>query len=151
MAYKKEQIEEIFNRIMSEIIHGRALRNILKDEGMPAPETFYVWLDQDESKSKRYARACEYRADAIFDEIIDIADETNNDTIILDLGDGIVSEKPNHEWIARSRLRVDSRKWIASKLAPKKYGDKIDVDHTTLGESINIISLGSGKKPDGTT
>lgn len=145
MAYKKEQIEEIFNRIMSEIIHGRALRNILKDEGMPAPETFYVWLDQDESKSKRYARACEYRADAIFDEIIDIADETDNDTI-YDIETG--AEKPNHEWIARSRLRVDSRKWIASKLAPKKYGDKIDVDHTTLGESINIISLGSGKKPD---
>lgn len=146
MAYKKEQIEEIFNRIMSEIIHGRALRNILKDEGMPAPETFYVWLDQDESKSKRYARACEYRADAIFDEIIDIADDSSNDTEYTEQG-----EKPNHEWISRSRLRVDSRKWIASKLAPKKYGDKIDVDHTTLGESINIISLGSGKKPDGIT
>lgn len=147
MAYKQQQIEEIFDRIMEEIINGRSLRTILKDEGMPAPKVFYKWISEDDVKGKQYARACEHRADSIFDEIIEIADQSEYDTSTDEFG----NEKQNHEWINRSRLRVDSRKWIASKLAPKKYGDKLDVDHTTLGESINIISLGSGKKPDGTT
>ena len=147
MAYSKEEIEEVFSLVMTRIIEGESLRAILRDKDTPSPETFYKWISEDDTKAKRYARACEYRADAIFDEIIEIADETSNDTIIDDDG----NERPNHEWISRSRLRVDSRKWIASKLAPKKYGDKLDIDHTTLGESINIISLGSGKKPDEAT
>lgn len=146
MAYSEAQIDEIFNRIISHIINGRSLRTILKDDGMPAPETFYRWLSDDEKKSKHYARACEYRADAIFDEIIEIADDSSQDTDHTEFG-----EKMNSEWVNRSRLRVDARKWIVSKLFPKKYGDKLDIDHSTLGESINVISLGSGKKPDGTT
>ncbi|MFZ2432491.1 MAG: hypothetical protein WAW57_15235 [Lutibacter sp.] len=131
MAYTEESIRASFEAILIKIENGKALRNILKEDNMPSTQTFYNWIDGDSYKSKRYARACEVRADAIFDEIIDIADETNKDTIIKD---GF--EIQNSEWISRSRLRVDARKWIVSKLNPKKYGDKTDI--TTNGKDIEM-------------
>jgi hypothetical protein len=62
-------------------------------------------------------RAREAQADAIFDECLDIADDGSNDFMGED-------EKYNGDAVARSKLRVDTRKWMAGKLAPKKYGDK---------------------------
>lgn len=126
MAYSKEQINQMFSHILIEIEKGRALRRILnEDSNMPSTQTFYIWL-QDIEKSKQYARATEIRADAIFDEIIEIADDSSRDEIELE--DRIIVE--NREFINRSRLRVDARKWIASKLNPKKYGDKSFQDIT---------------------
>lgn len=119
MAYSKENKNNILNTIFDEIIKGKAVRNVLKDEGMPDVTTFYRWLEEDEEKAKQYTRACESRADAIFDEIIDIADDKSNDQIITE--NGVFQ---NNEYIARSRVRIDARKWIASKLNPKKYGEK---------------------------
>lgn len=124
MAYSTEDINAIFDKILIEIENGRALRKILKEyDNMPSTQTFYKWIDEDETKSKQYARACEVRADAIFDEIIDIADENYGDKKVLENG----SEVMDSEFVARSRIKIDARKWIASKLNPKKYGDKVDV------------------------
>ena len=120
MAYTDKQKENIFNYIFKEITEGRALRNILKDKDMPDVTTFYVWLRADEEKSKQYAHVCEDRADAIFEEILDIADDSSGDVTFNKDGDAVI----NSEFVQRSRLRVDARKWIASKLAPKKYGDQ---------------------------
>jgi hypothetical protein len=86
--------------------------------------TFYDLL-KDEEKVKQYARACEIRADKIADEILDISDATEND-VITDLeGKEII----NHNIINRDRLRVDARKWLLSKMNPKKYGDKLQLDN----------------------
>jgi hypothetical protein len=139
MAYHEEQIETIFSLIIQRIEDGEALRTILKDRDMPSTQTFYRWLESNESKSKQYAHACEARGDAIFDEIIQIADDSQNDFIEKDIGDGIVVSQFNSEHVQRSRLRIDARKWVASKLNPKKYGDKID--HTTNGENINLTPI----------
>jgi hypothetical protein len=119
MAYSKENKNEILTAIFTEINKGRAVRNVLKDEGMPDVTTFYRWIEDDEEKSKQYVRACENRADAIFDEIIDIADDSSGDRKVTEHGESLDSE-----FVARSRVRIDARKWIASKLNPKKYGDK---------------------------
>jgi hypothetical protein len=144
MAYSDKERDIIFDSIVSEIEEkGSALRNILSKPDMPSSRTFYKWLDEDIDKVKQYARATEIRAEKLFDEIIDIADEKSNDTYTDETG----KEYTNHEVINRSRLKIDARKWVLSKLNPKKYGDKID--HTTDGEKItNIISLGSGNKPE---
>ena len=130
MAYSKEDIDKIFNYVCSEIKKERSLRNVLKDDGMPSTSTFYEWLDNDDVKSKQYARATSVRADIIFDDILSIADENTNDTYINDNGIEVV----NNDVIQRSRLRIDSRKWVLSKLNPKKYGDKTDI--TSGGEKI---------------
>lgn len=136
MAYNKEEIETIFKKILNHIsVDGMAIRNVLKLDGTPSNETFFKWLEEDEEKSKRYARACEERADLMFEDILHIADDTSRDTKTVDLGDGVEIETLNSEAIQRSRLRVDARKWALSKMNPKKYGDKIDL--TTGGDKIN--------------
>jgi hypothetical protein len=146
MAYSQKEIDNIFNYVCIEIEKGRALRNILKDENMPSTSTFYQWLDSNTDKAKQYARATEIRADIIFDDILSIADENTNDTFVNDNGIEIV----NNDVIQRSRLRIDARKWVLSKLNPKKFGDKIQQEHS--GEvTTNVISLGSGIKPNETT
>ena len=135
MAYSKSEKDKIFKKIFDSLSKGEALRNILKEECFPSTVTFYKWIDDDDDKAKQYARACEDRADAIFEDILDIADNGEDDVIEMDLGDGLVVEKTNNEVIQRSKLRVDARKWMLSKMNPKKYGDKID--HTTDGDKIN--------------
>ena len=130
MAYTDKDKDNIFEYVCQEIEKGKALRNVLKDENMPSTSTFYQWLDNDEVKAKQYARATEVRADIIFDDILAIADENTNDTSINENGIEVV----NNDVIQRSRLRIDARKWVLSKLNPKKFGDKTDI--TSGGEKI---------------
>lgn len=143
MAY---DIENIFKQILLSIEEGDSLRSTLKREGMPTSTTFYQWIDNDKEKALHYARACELRADTIFEEIIEIADESGMDFNSTDIGDGIQIERFNSEHVQRSRLRVDARKWMLGKMNPKKYGDKIQTEHS--GEiTTTVISLGNGIKP----
>jgi len=131
MAYSKEQIKEVFNNICLKIgVDGMALRNVLKLDGMPSGETFYKWLNEDENKTKQYARACNDRSDNIFEDVLNIADSAADDVIIDKDGNEVV----NHNVIQRDRLRVDTRKWYLSKLNPKKYSDKIQVDTSEFKE-----------------
>jgi hypothetical protein len=85
---------------------------------------FYRWLDENGDFRDQYARAREEQADKLFREIIEIADDKSGDCITTSDGKPIV----DHENIQRSRLRVDARKWAAAKLAPKKYGDRVEND-----------------------
>lgn len=135
MAYSDKEKQKIFDNICEIIVSGKSLRSaLLANNNLPA-STFFVWMREDKQKSKQYARATEERAEMMFEEMFDIADESSGDYIEQDLGDGVVSTKLNGENIQRSRLRVDTRKWALSKLMPKKYGDKIDV--TSGNEKIN--------------
>lgn len=132
-------IKNTFKQILLSIEEGNSLRATLRREGMPTSTTFYEWIDNDKEKALHYARACEKRADAIFEEILDIADDSSNDFTLADIGDGMQIEKFNSEHVQRSKLRVDARKWAISKMNPKKYGDKLDM--TTGGDKINPVDL----------
>lgn len=134
MAYTQEQKETIFNTIFETIENGKSLRYALSQIPLSS-KTFYEWIEEDEEKVKQYARATEERAEAILDEMIDIVDDSSNDVDEFEIIEGIVSTRTNNEVVQRSRLRYDARKWLVSKLNPKKYGDKLDV--TTDGEKIN--------------
>lgn len=143
MAYKQNEIDEIFNYVCKEIETGKALRNVLKKEQMPSTSTFFQWLELYPDKAKQYARATEVRAEIIFDDILSIADENTNDTYVDENG----FEKVNQDVIQRSRLRIDARKWVLSKLNPKKFGDKVQTEHS--GEvTTTVINLGNGIKPN---
>lgn len=89
---------------------------------MPNKATVFRWLAIHNAFSDQYARARETQADSLADEILDIADDSSRDT--YEDKDG--HTKTDQEVIARSRLRVDARKWLAGKLRPKKYGEKIE-------------------------
>ena len=137
MAYSEEKKEEIFEKIFLSIENGNSLRKALIDIDLPA-KTFYEWLELDEEKSKQYARACEARAEALLDEMIDIVDDKSKDVKEQEIN-GEIIQTVNNEAIQRSRLRYDARKWLISKLNPKKYGDKIDV--TSDNEKINTLPI----------
>lgn len=102
---------EVFDLICARIADGESLNSIVKQDDMPAYGTVMVWLDKDlDGAQEKYARARAIQADKLAEATIDIAD-----------GEGDVQ---------RDRLRVDARKWFASKVAPKKYGDKVQTEVT---------------------
>jgi hypothetical protein len=126
MAYTEQQIEKAFNDICTKICGGSSLRATLCFDNTPSSQTFYKWIDEDKEKAKQYARACEERTDYIFEDLITISDSAGGDLITLPDGREVV----DNAVITRDRLRVDTRKWMLSKLNPKKYGDKLDVTQT---------------------
>lgn len=143
--------EEVFETILARISAGEGVVTICKDDDMPSTASFYRWIGDDEKLRDRYVRAREEQADLLADEIISIADDGSRD---YGLGEGGIAVV-NHDHIARSRLRVDARKWKASKLAPKKYGDK--VEHALTGEGggpiktitrIELVAVAAKPKPD---
>lgn len=109
------------DEICSQIADGMSLRKICLPKEMPTVGTVCLWLSKDREFSEQYARAREAQAETMADEILDIADEIPPMNPVTGAYD---SGAVNHK-----RLRIDSRKWIASKLLPKKYGDKVDVNH----------------------
>jgi len=129
MAYSEEQKTELINIICEKISDGMALRNVLKNKDLPDAVTFYSWIDEDKDKLKQYVRATELRSEAIFEDILDIADKQDKDVYINNEGIEVV----DNNVIQRSRLMVDARKWHLSKLNPKKYGDKLEVEQTNKG------------------
>lgn len=122
--------EENRTKIISLIAEGFSLRQIANMPGMPSRSSVRAWLAEDESFSTQYARAWQESADNDIEEMYEIVDNTSNDfEIEIDPDTGNVKGlKVDKEAIMRSRLRWDHRRWIASKKAPKKYGDKIDID-----------------------
>ncbi len=121
---------EIGETIFEQMVEGRSLRAICRDEEMPDFSTVKRWLRKDDAFRAQYARAREDQADTYLDEIIEIADDDGQDRIERQRehkGTGTWVE--NSEYINRSRTRIDARKWFMSKMAPKKYGDKVEVEH----------------------
>jgi hypothetical protein len=104
------------------VANGESVNKICQRPGMPSADTVYRWLQTRKDFSDNYARARERRADLLADECIEIADDNTRDMVLID---GEV--RVDHEHVQRSRHRVDARKWYAGKLAPKKYGDNLQV------------------------
>lgn len=130
---------------------SQGLKSICDDKKMPDVSTVHRWLAKDEHKEFQdmYTRAREAQADLLADQIIEIADDSSGDTIITEKGHLIMDS----EFVARSRLKVDARKWKASKLAPRKYGDKIQQEVSGPDGApiaMNIINFGDvdPRKPE---
>ena len=120
--------DKLAAKICERLAEGESLRAICADKAMPSISTVMGWLfDGNHDKfSEQYARAREAQAEIRADEIVDIADDASGD-FTADKDGKLVA---NSEHIQRSRLRVDARKWIAAKLLPKRYGDKLDLGGT---------------------
>jgi hypothetical protein len=117
---------EIASAICALIIDNKRLREIAQMDGMPAVSTIMLWLGVHKAFSEQYAIAKAEQAELLADEMVSIADETN---VIVKEKDGFTEVVLDSTAVARNRLRIDTRKWIASKLLPKKYGDKMDMNH----------------------
>ena len=124
------------DEICERLANGMSLASICRMDHMPASNTVYKWIRQYETFRTMYTLARMDQADTIADEMLDIADNSTNDWM-----ENNDSENPgyklNGENIQRARLRIDTRKWYASKLKPKSYGDKLD--HNIGGQEDNPI------------
>jgi len=123
---------ELANKVCEAIATSqKSLRTICESEDMPSVGTILKWLREDTNGFlAQYARAKEEQADLLVEDMLDIADDGTNDYMTIVKGD-IKYNVEDKEVTNRSKLRVETRKWIASKLKPKKYGDKLDVTNTT--------------------
>ena len=101
----------IIGRICEMLAAGQSMAQICRSKAMPAQSTVYRWIAESAEFSERYARAREIQADMLADEIIEIADAC----------------EPEAAAVAKAKARIDARKWLAARLAPKKYGDRVDV------------------------
>lgn len=100
-----EYNQEMADLICDRLANGESLRKICRDAGIPSQPTIFRWIGANEEFRKQYARARETQADAIADEILNIADEAVDP--------------------AKARVQIDARKWLAGKMRPKIYGDKV--------------------------
>lgn len=126
MAYSDKEKQSLVDKICEEVSKGKEVKKVLEaSDEYPSRETFYNWIRNSSKFSDFYARACILRAEIEYEKLLKIADDGTND-LYIDEETG--KEKVNHENIQRSRLRVDTRKWWLSKMVPKIYGDKIEIE-----------------------
>lgn len=130
-----EYTQDLADKLCHELALGKSMRTVCKPDEMPDMSTVFRWLRSNEEFCKQYVRAKEESADAMSEDALDIADNSEHDFIKVGKG----KPKYNREAVERSKLRVDTRKWLMSKMKPKKYGDKVDV--TSDGKAIKGNSI----------
>lgn len=132
--------KETGDKICALMKTGKTLRAICRDEDdLPDPAVIRGWAARDESGFySQYAHARDIGLDTMSEELLEISDDERGD--LSDDG------KWSHANVQRARLRVDTRKWYLSKLAPKRYGEKLDVQHggKVDGEiTVKIVQFGN--------
>ena len=125
MAYSPEEIETIWGQIIDLLSDGMSYRQIRRELGAPEYHTIQKWMIEDPEKLQQYARAKEESADSDADDISFIADEVLKGTY-----------DPQ-----AARVAIDAKKWIAGKKKPKKYGDKLDLNHSGKVEVEDLSKL----------
>lgn len=125
--------EELAAEICELIIEGNSLRTIASLPDMPAVSTLWRWVSDNKQFQDHYARAKELQAEGLVDEMVQIADSA-----------------VDSDSAACARVRVDTRKWAASKLRPKKYGELVKHEHGGPdGGPIPVSIAVSYEKPQG--
>lgn len=144
-TYTPEEREKAIKAVLEGLSNGTPLTVICRGEGMPADNTVRMWAEADKDLADAIARARETGFDQIALDALAIADETHRDTIETDRG-----EMPNHEWIARSKLRVETRLKLLAKWDPKRYGELIKHGNAD-GSNIDMaaaIAAGNARVAD---
>jgi hypothetical protein len=124
--------------ICERLANGMSLRAICRNKAMPNKSTVFKWLGQNSEFSDQYARAREAQADLLVDEMIELADTPKIGKKTKKTSDGKV-EETTFDMTEHRRLQIETRKWVAAKMRPKKYGDKLDVEQKTTVEAGDSV------------
>lgn len=127
MARPSEYTEDMAIRICEQIALGRSLNSICAGDDFPSVGGVYKWLSRYPAFVEMYTRAREDQADTLADQIVEIADE--RETVVKEMDGGTTAVVFDSTAVARNRLRVDARKWVAAKLKPRKYGERQTIEH----------------------
>ena len=132
MGRRSNYDRTLTDAILEKMAAGMTLREICKENGMPAPSTFRYWVVNDvDGIAARYARARDAQALHWADELLAIADDASNDWMTRQGKNGKLEKTLDREHVTRSALRADTRKWLLAKLHPQLFGER--VAHQTLG------------------
>jgi hypothetical protein len=118
----------VWEEVVSRMATGKSLSSVLREPGMPPWATFNRMLRSNEQLRVAYDKAVQDRADKLADEIIELSDAV--------MPEGLRGPEAS-AWVQQKRLQVDARKWVASKLKPRTYGDRIDV--SVVDQRISVI------------
>ncbi|WP_423169688.1 terminase small subunit protein [Stenotrophomonas maltophilia] len=129
MARPSKFTPNLADAICELLVDGKSLRTICSTAKMPSRSTVIRWLAENEIFRNQYARARELQADTLAEEILDIADKAVLGERLKKDGKGQVLERQTGDMVERSKLMIDARKWYAGKLQPKKYGERVALDH----------------------
>lgn len=125
---------ELADKVCARLAEGESMRSIGRDESMPCTTSLFKWLREIPEFAQQYAKAKEESADAMAEDSLDIADNQVEQPLIVDglplQIDGKVVMVKDAVSVNHAKLRIDTRKWYASKLKPKKYGDKVQTEHS---------------------
>jgi len=127
---KSEYTPELADAIVEWIAEGKTLRDFCRQDGMPSFKTVYNWLDAHEDFATRFARSRDDGADVIAQECLAIADTPLEGAETKVDADGKVIEIKRSDMLGHRKLQIDTRLKLLAKWNPKKYGDKIGVDHS---------------------
>jgi hypothetical protein len=130
--------DQLVETICLRIAEGESLNKICKDEKMPDKATVFRWLVSDQIFCDKYARARELQAETQFDELIDIVDQPPELSYVKDKDGNDVEVKFDSSYVAWMKLRVDTRKWTAARMAPKKYGEHKQVEQQDDPSVIDV-------------
>lgn len=123
--------EEIAQHLIDGLSRGLSLSSLCREEGMPAVPTVLRWAQEDrEGFSERYTSARALGYQALADQLQDISDDSEGDI-------------DNKMAVQRDRLRVDTRKWLLSKMLPDTYGDNSQVkhEHVQQAQTLDLSAL----------
>jgi hypothetical protein len=137
---------ELARELCDYIAEGGSLRSFCEQPGRPQKRTVLRWLRENEVFRTQYARAREDQADHFFDEIQEIADDARNDFMDRQTRNGTIRVL-DPEAVARSRLRIDARKWMAGKMRPKIYGE-VETSTRVLTADSAFIELVKAVTPN---
>ena len=125
--------QEIFDLVCEELMLGKTLKQICREQRainpkFPTDASIRLWAGKDEPKGifSQYAHARDIGLDAMAEELFSIADDGENDYMTVKMG-GRDVEVEHKEFTSRSKLRIDTRKWYLSKIAPKRYSDRLEI------------------------
>lgn len=133
-VYTKELVKEICDSIASS--SKGVMRLCAENPHWPNKDTIFTWIKNNDEFSDQYARAKRCQVESFIDDMIEIADDSSGDVTLNEHG----GEVYNAERVARSRLRIDTRKWIACKLVPRVYGDSKLHEEQSSESTINKIA-----------
>jgi hypothetical protein len=139
---------EIEDPILGELKSGRTLTDVCRDPDMPHVRSVQNWLAEDRNGfAARYNKAREIGCDIMADDIVDIADDRSGDWIVMTNKDGTIEAILDSERVSRTRVRIVARRWRLSKMLPRTYGERPDLDarHDSSDGWAELLKAVDGK------
>lgn len=141
-----KRTKALVDQILRRVANGEILSRICREDGMPERGTIWRWTEEDPEFRDALMRAREACVHSLVDEAVEIADDGSNDYVTVETRDGGTKVVLDKEHVDRSKLRVETRKWLAGCVAPKAYGQKSthEVTGPNGGPLVTVVDLVRG-------